>query len=74
MSKDMIDGGHPAFAFNVSDLTPGVTKREYFAIHALQGMLANPSLTVEGNTCAELAEWAWEIADRFIEAGNQGTR
>ena len=42
----------------------GLTKREYFAALALQGLLAH------GNTLDEATEWAVYAADYLIEALN----
>jgi len=57
------------------DLVGGLTKREYFAAAALQGMLSNGDLSDvfnENNTPAEevpklVAECSIEIADALIE-------
>ena len=39
--------------------TPGLTKREYFAAAAMQGILADGNLTKSDN----IAQWAWAMAD-----------
>jgi hypothetical protein len=48
----------------------GLTKREYFAAMALQGMCANSSLTKIW-THENIAEWSVQQADALIEALNK---
>jgi hypothetical protein len=49
----------------------GLTKREYFAAKALQGMMANPLLREWDFTDTEKAGYAVVLADALIEALNQ---
>jgi hypothetical protein len=43
---------------------PGLTKREYFAAKALQGLLADPSTIISKN----VAQDAVKLADHLIQA------
>jgi hypothetical protein len=43
---------------------PGLTKREYFAAKALQGLLSNPSIIISKT----VAEDAIKLADHLIKA------
>jgi len=45
---------------------PGLTKREYFAAMALQGLLADPSTIISKN----VAQDAVKLADHLIQALN----
>lgn len=47
----------------------GMTLRDYFAAHALQGMLANPSENAESawNSDAVAAQWAYKLADAMLK-------
>jgi hypothetical protein len=65
----------PAFpqpmAFNengdpISSEFPGVTKREYFAVMAMQGLSANPIYGKE--VCSKIAVWSVEQADALLAA------
>lgn len=47
---------------------PGLTKREYFAAMAMQGLLANSALE---NGHDVTAEWAVNMADRVIAKLNK---
>mgnify|MGYP001333530170 CR=1 FL=1 len=57
----------------------GLTKREYFAVMAMQGMMANPELLVNGSTnmttanqvLNSYAEDAVKSADALIEQLNK---
>lgn len=42
----------------------GLTKREVFAMHAMQGYLANPDLSGEANET--YAEWSVNTADAVL--------
>lgn len=44
----------------------GLTKREYFAAVALQGMLANPSINIAKS---DLCNGAFNFADKMIRDG-----
>ena len=46
---------------------PGLTKREYFAGLAMQGMLA----AAENYRTDELAQYAFQVADAMIEESNK---
>lgn len=62
-----IDGG--GFAFPVAEdaaMFPGLTKREWFAGMALQGLLANPSIIQKGQ---DLTGISFDYADAMIRAG-----
>lgn len=67
--------GHiPAFPLVViddegqRDVQDGLTKREYFAAAALQGLLAGP--LKPGATTESVAVFAADCADRLVEALN----
>ena len=47
----------------------GLTKREYFAAMAMQGMCANSDYT--HNSQSAIAEWSVKQADALIEALNK---
>ena len=49
----------------------GLTKREWFAGMALQGLLANPSTILKQ---ADIPELSFEYADSMIRAGKGGDR
>lgn len=53
-----------AFPRKIGEQAPGLTKREYFAAKALQGLLANPGVMI-GKT---VAEDAVKMADHLIKA------
>ena len=62
-----INGTMHAIAENIYDmqnkgLLVGLTKREYFAAMAMQGMLANPNPGVLTN----IVKWSIEAADTLI--------
>ena len=67
------DGG-PAFPSEQGETSKGwnqtyesgLTKREYFAAMALQGLLANPSTILKQ---ADIPELSFEYADAMIRAG-----
>jgi hypothetical protein len=48
----------------------GLTKREYFAAMAMQGMIGNSYFT-EGSSYNTIAEWSVQQADALIEALNK---
>lgn len=48
----------------------GLTKREYFAAAALQGLLSNGGLNAEQVSSEKFAQWAVEQADDLIKALN----
>jgi hypothetical protein len=68
-----IDGG-PAFPSEQGETSKGwnqtyesgLTKREYFAAMALQGLLANPSTILKQ---ADIPELSFEYADAMIRQG-----
>jgi hypothetical protein len=55
--------------FGVVLAKTGLTKREYFAAMAMQGMCANPDYT--RNSPSVIAEWSVKQADALIEALNK---
>ena len=66
-----IDSGGPAFSMSHEQMQTGVwglTKREYFAGMALQGMLSNPTISIEKS---DLCGGAFDFADRMIRAGKR---
>ena len=69
-----IDSGGAAFPMSHEQKQTGVwglTKREYFAAMALQGMLANPSINIAKS---DLCNGAFNFADKMIRAGKGGDR
>ena len=58
---------HDYFDEKLTGIVPGLTKREYFAAMALQGLLANSGL----NDNPDDAKTAVEIADALIARLNQ---
>jgi len=66
----------PAFGFAVqfadksSFVSPGLTKREYFAAMVMQGIIANMKLG-EDSGYETIAEWSVKQADALIEALNK---
>ena len=56
-----------AFPRKIGEQAPGMTKREYYAAKALQGLLAKPSVFV-GKI---IAEDAVKMADHLIKALEQ---
>lgn len=68
-----MNGSHPAFPRHQTEVDGkpilGLTKREYFAIMAMQGVLAwyaNPRIRPEGQTAAIAAADALKLADCLI--------
>ena len=64
-----IDDGGPAFPSHGSIgevVEKGLTKREYFAGMALQGLLSNPSINFERSS---LSACAFSFADKLLRAG-----
>lgn len=72
------DGNDQAFAtppiysdaFGLAIQEKGLSKREYFAAMAMQGMCANSSLAKYW-THENIAEWSVQQADALIEALNK---
>ena len=50
---------------------PGLTKREYFAAVAMQGMIASGILAHDDSAPSDAATWAVECADALIDALNK---
>lgn len=65
--EEVGDYGH-----KVSNFEDGLTKREYFAALAMQGLCANPGCGVTGPS--KIAEWAVEQADKLIEELNKNNQ
>jgi hypothetical protein len=71
------DGNDQAFAtppiysdaFGLAIQEKGLSKREYFAVMAMQGMCANSDYT--HNSQSAIAEWSVKQADALIEALNK---
>lgn len=64
-----ISSGGPAFPMSHEQKQTGVwglTKREWYAGMALQGLLANPSTILKQ---ADIPELSFEYADAMIKAG-----
>ena len=68
MSTQPNDAAHP-IADNVLTWDKGLTKREYFAAMALQGILANPNSHF--NTANGIAGQSVRMADILIDCLNQ---
>ena len=68
--SDRTDGGHAFPGLYPGETGPiwsdGLSKREYFAGMALQGLLANPSTILKQ---ADIPELSFEYADAMIRAG-----
>jgi hypothetical protein len=62
------DQAFPKHPYSYSD--SGLTKREYFAAMAMQGICANSSLA-ERSSYNSFAEWSVQQADALIEALNK---
>lgn len=56
------------FDEKITNTLPGLTKREYFAALAMQGLLANPAFS---NTTFDDTKTAVEIADALIARLNE---
>ncbi len=61
----MTKASEPAFPVLLPTIYPGLTKREYFAARAMQGMLANPH---DQEEWSELVKSAAKVADQQLEA------
>ena len=70
MSTQPNDAAHP-IADNVLTWDKGITKREYFAAMAMQGILANPNNRFHADSDALAAEWSVKMADKLISKLNQ---
>lgn len=53
-------------AFSIEGEQLGLTKREYFAIHILQGLASNPDPQVATAGAKQRVIWAIEEADLLI--------
>lgn len=62
-SEKLVDGGHPMLD-NVKVKTKGLTKREYFAGLAMQGLLAKEGVWSSDEI---LAQRSIEIADELLK-------
>lgn len=78
----MSDNTGPAFPAHVKQgslmiLDGGLTKREYMAIAAMQGLLANPNVAEltkgqkSDGPARDVATSAFNIADAMIKAGEE---
>jgi len=69
--NEMTKPNDPAFPVSPADYSAkhGLTKREYFAAMAMQGICANSSLA-ERSSYNSFAEWSVQQADALIEALN----
>lgn len=74
MNNQIKDGG-PAFPHQDSGDTgtrPGMSLRDYFAAHIIQGMFANPALfSPTGGFNMENFDGAWIAADRMLRANGK---
>lgn len=76
MSEQIKDGGpafpiplNPGFEFSVMGPADGMSLRDYFAAHIIQGMVANPSLfSPKGAFHLDNFASAWEAADAMLRA------
>jgi hypothetical protein len=64
MAKQQTKPHEPAFIYNDDYPEEGLTKREYFAAMAMQGLLANPNISC-------VTSDAVLYADKLIEALNK---
>lgn len=70
--KFITDGNEPDFATQYEDEGQiGLSKREYFAAIALQGILANSEYTKDGWNWKAIAGDAIDIADALINELNK---
>jgi len=71
-AKKYPNGSRNAFPTNgrMFDAATGLTKREYFAIKILAGIVSNPNLD-KGSTDEIIAKCAVQTADALIEALNK---
>lgn len=63
--SDLDDGGL-AFQVHTDLYSTGMTLRDWFAGHALAGVLADPN--VEGTNMNDVAEYVFEMADAMLKA------
>jgi len=56
-----------AFPRKIGEQAPGLTKREYFAAKALQGLLSNPTIILS----KKVAEDAVKLADHLTKSLNE---
>ncbi len=68
-SVDPASGFAVQFADKSTFVSPGLTKREYFAAMAMQGISANG--ISNGKLFETIAEWSVQQADALIEALNK---
>lgn len=65
----------PAYLISEDNWGSGLSKREAFAMAAMQGYCANPSMGTESGTLtvsdAKIAAWSVDMADALIAALNQ---
>lgn len=64
-----INTGGPAFPPSNPGYAHGMTLRDYFAAHALQGGLAHNRPAAE---MAGWAKWAYQVADAMLAARDKG--
>lgn len=62
----------PAFPSANGPGFKGLSVRDYFASHAMSGMLADPNVTLEGNGCNRIARLAYVMADAMLAARDDG--
>ena len=58
----------PAFPSPSGFSYKGLSVRDYFASHAMSGMLAAPTVTLDGDGYNRIARVAYEIADAMLAA------
>lgn len=64
-----VNNGGPAFPRDhAHDGHNGMTLRDYFAAKAMQGMLANPNVLVNGKLHEDNFATAYEAADAMLRA------
>lgn len=63
------------YEYSPSVVNPGLTKREYFAAAALQGICANPDCSAPTYASSNhdlIARNAYRLADAMLEAAKKG--
>ncbi len=70
MNEPNAQHGGPAFptSQDVTEMTPGMSLRDYFAADALNGFLANPKCYGGASTPALFARDAYMLADAMLKA------
>ncbi len=75
MTPQPAEGGGSAFPSHGTMgevVQTGLTKREYYAAKAMQGICAHPSAAFPIAKPEDVAGWCFLLADAMIAAGNRG--